>query len=68
MLICGFDRDDSGRAARALEPFPPIRTLDALCLSTIEFVRNRRETVEFANYVTNRHAAAQVLRISIAAL
>jgi hypothetical protein len=55
--------------ARALEPFPtPIRTLDALHLSTIEFVRNRRETVELARYDTNRRAAAQALGISIAAL
>jgi predicted nucleic acid-binding protein len=55
--------------ARALEPFPtPIRTLDALHLSTIEYVRNRRETVELASYDTRLLAAAQALGISIVAL
>ena len=55
--------------ARALEPFPtPIRTLDALHLSTIEYVRNRRETVELASYDTHLCAAAQALGISIMAL
>jgi predicted nucleic acid-binding protein len=55
--------------ARALEPFPtPIRTLDALHLSTIEYVRNRRATVELASYDTRLLAAAQALGISIVAL
>jgi hypothetical protein len=55
--------------ARALEPFPtPIRTLDALHLSTIEYVRSRREMVELASYDTQLRAAAQALGISIAAL
>jgi hypothetical protein len=55
--------------ARALELFPaPIRTLDAIRLSTIEYFRNRRETVELASYDTHRRAAAQALGISIVAL
>ena len=55
--------------ARALEPFPtPIRTLDALHLSTIEYVRNRRETVEFASYDSFLVAAAQALGIAISPL
>ena len=55
--------------ARALEPFPtPIRTLEALHLSTIEFVTSRRETVELASYDTQLRAAAQALGISIVAL
>ena len=55
--------------ARALEPFPtPIRTLDALHLSTIEYVRNRRERVEFASYDSRLVAAAQALGIAIAPL
>jgi hypothetical protein len=55
--------------ARALKPFPtPIRTLGALHLSTIEYVRNRRETVELASYDTRLLAAAQALGISIVAL
>ena len=55
--------------ARALEPFPtPIQTLDALHLSTIEYVRNRRETVELASYDNRLRAATQALGISILAL
>jgi uncharacterized protein len=55
--------------ARALEPFPtPIRTLDALHLSTIEYVRTRRETVELASYDHRLLAAAQALGISITEL
>ena len=55
--------------ARALEPFPtPVRTLDALHLSTIEYVSNRRQTVELASYDNRLCAAAQALGISIAAL
>lgn len=55
--------------ARALELFPtPVRTLDALHLSTIEYVSNRRQTVELASYDNRLCAAAQALGISIAAL
>lgn len=55
--------------ARALEPFPtPNRTLDALHLPTIEYVRSRRETVELASYDNRLRAAAQALGISVAAL
>ncbi len=55
--------------ARALEPFPtPIRTLDAFHLSTIEYVRNRREPVELASYDNRSVAAARALEIPIAAL
>jgi hypothetical protein len=55
--------------ARALEPFPtPIRTLDALHLSTIEYVRNRGEMVELASFDRRLLAAAQALGIAIAAL
>jgi predicted nucleic acid-binding protein len=55
--------------ARALEPFPtPMRTLDALHLSTIEYVRSRHETVELASYDNRLLAAAQALGVSIAAL
>ena len=55
--------------ARALEPFPtPVRTLNTLHLSTIEYVSNRRQTVELASYDNRLCAAAQALGISIAAL
>jgi predicted nucleic acid-binding protein len=36
---------------RALEPFPiPVRTLDALHLATLDFLRNQRQDVELATY------------------
>jgi predicted nucleic acid-binding protein len=37
--------------ARALEPFPaPVRTLDALHLASVEFLRTRGQTVELFTY------------------
>lgn len=49
---------------RALEPFPiPVRTLDALHLASIEFLRGRRQTVELASYDERLLAAAEALRI-----
>jgi hypothetical protein len=54
---------------RALEPFPiPVRTLDALHLATIEFLRAQGEPVELASYDNRLLAAAQALGISLAAL
>lgn len=55
--------------ARALEPFPaPVRTLDALHLASIEFLRARGKTVELASYDDRLIAAARGLGIPIAAL
>jgi hypothetical protein len=52
--------------ARALEPFPTsVRTLDALHLASIEFLRSRRQTVEFATYDQRLLAAASALGIPI---
>jgi hypothetical protein len=54
---------------RAFEPFPiPVRTLDALHLATIEFLRAQGEPVELASYDNRLLAAAQALGISLAAL
>lgn len=51
---------------RALEPFPlPVRTLDALHLASIEFLRARRQTVEVASYDDRLLAAARALGISL---
>ena len=51
--------------ARALVPFPiAVRTLDALHLATIEFLRVQGETVELASYDHRLIAAAQALGIS----
>jgi uncharacterized protein len=57
--------------ARALEPFPlPIRTLDALHLATIVFIRARRagEPIEVASYDARLLATARALGIPLAAL
>lgn len=55
--------------ARALEPFPvPLRTLDALHLATIEFLRSHGQTVALASYDARMLAAARALRIPTRAL
>jgi hypothetical protein len=54
---------------RALEPFPlPVRTLDALHLASIEFLRGRGQTIELASYDERLLAAAEALRIPLVAL
>jgi uncharacterized protein len=51
---------------RALEPFPnPVRTLDALHLATIEFLRAQGQRVELVTYDSRLLAAAQALRIPV---
>ena len=51
---------------RALEPFPvAVRTLDALHLSSIEFLRSRRQTIELASYDERLRAAARALAIPL---
>jgi predicted nucleic acid-binding protein len=55
--------------ARALQPFPVrIRTLDALYLATIEFLRRQGEPVELATYDHRLVAAAAALGIPVAPL
>jgi len=55
--------------ARALEPFPvPVRTLDALHLASIEFLRGRGQKVQLASYDDRLLAAARGLGIPLAAL
>jgi len=52
--------------ARSLEPFPtPLRTLDALHLSSIEFLRSRRQAVDLATYDERLAAGARALRIPL---
>ena len=54
---------------RALQPFPVrARTLDALHLATIEFLRRQGETVELASYDDRLLAAAKAVGISVAPL
>lgn len=52
--------------ARALEPFPtPVRTLDALHLASIEFLRAHGQVVELASYDERLVGIARGLRIPI---
>ena len=52
--------------ARAIEPFPvPVRTLDALHLASVEFLRARGQTVEIATYDERLAAAARALSMPL---
>lgn len=52
--------------ARALEPFPvPLRTLDALHLATLDFLRARRRAVQLASYDERLLAAARAMGIGL---
>lgn len=49
---------------RALEPFPvPVRTLDALHLASLEYLRGHRLDVSLATYDTRLGSAAEELGI-----
>jgi hypothetical protein len=52
--------------ARALEPFPiSVRTLDALHLASIEFLRTRGQTVALASFDEQLLAGARALHIPV---
>ena len=52
--------------ARALEPFPkPVRTLDALHLASVEFLRERDPKIRLATYDTRQAAAAAKMGIAL---
>jgi hypothetical protein len=52
--------------ARALEPFPrAVRTLDALHLASIDFLRNQGQSVTLASYDTRQLNCARALRIPL---
>jgi hypothetical protein len=52
--------------ARALDPFPvQVRTLDALHLASIEFVRRHDRSLELASYDERLLQAARALEIPI---
>jgi hypothetical protein len=51
---------------RALQPFPvPVRTLDAIHLSALEFVRAQNQTVQLASYDERLLNVARLLGIAI---
>jgi hypothetical protein len=52
--------------ARVFEPFPsPVRTLDALHLASIEFLRSQGQTVRLAAYDARLTAAAKALKVKL---
>jgi hypothetical protein len=52
---------------RALDPFPvPVRTLDALHLASMEFLRGRGEAVKLASFDTRMLKVARKLKIPLA--
>ena len=52
--------------ARALEPFPkPVRTLDALHLASMEFLRNQGQSVTLASYDDRLISGARALRFPL---
>ena len=53
--------------ARALDPFPlPVRTLDALHLATIEYLRGLGREISLASYDNRMNAVARALGIPLA--
>lgn len=53
--------------SRALEPYPvPVRTLDALHLASMEFLRARGQDLELASYDDRLTAAARAMGIPLA--
>ncbi len=52
--------------ARALDAFPvAVRTLDALHLASLEFLRAQRQEIQLATYDARQTAAARRLRIPL---
>jgi len=50
---------------RALQPFPvPVRTLDAIHLAALEFIRAQKQSVQLASYDERLVAAARLLGVS----
>lgn len=55
--------------ARALDPFPtPVRTLDALHLASVDFLRTNGQSIELASYDRRMLDAARAMRVKIADL
>ena len=52
--------------ARALDEFPvPVRTLDALHLASLEFLRGRGQVVELASYDQRMISAARAMGVAV---
>ena len=52
--------------ARALEPFPtPVRTLDALHLASLDFLRQQGQAIQLASYDDRMLKAAAAMAVKI---
>jgi predicted nucleic acid-binding protein len=52
--------------ARTLDPFPtPVRTLDALHLASVDFLRSNGQSIELASYDRRMLDAARAMRVRI---
>jgi hypothetical protein len=70
-LLIGIELLEMERSvlARALEPWPtPLRTLDALHLASVDFLRRQGEAIELASYDNRLLAAARAFAIPVATL
>lgn len=71
VLLAGTELLELSRPvlARALEPWPvPLRTLDALHLATVDYLRSEGEAVELASYDNRLCAAAASIGVSVLTL
>ena len=71
LLLMGIELLEMDRPmlARALEPWPmPLRTLDALHLATVAFLRAQGEPVELASYDARLLTAARALGVELVQL
>ena len=71
LLLMGIELLEMDRPmlARALEPWPmPLRTLDALHLATVEFLRTQGEPVPLASYDARLLTAARALGVELVQL
>jgi predicted nucleic acid-binding protein len=71
LLLMGIELLEMNRpmSARALEPWPmPLRTLDALHLATVEFLRAQGEPVRLASYDARLQTAARALGVELVQL
>jgi predicted nucleic acid-binding protein len=64
-----FEELDRDVLARALEPFPTrVRTLDALHLATVEYLRVRGQRIELATFDRRMGEAAEAIGIPLRAV
>ena len=71
LLLMGIELLEMDRPmlARALEPWPmPLRSLDALHLATVEFLRTQGEPVLLASYDARILTAARALGVELVQL